>query len=71
MRGEGGWLLRHLGELSGEVLSCFRAPKGSVTEHDLLVCHGLVLPKLLWWRRKKISAKVEKRRRRAEEEEAA
>ena len=69
--GDGRWLLRHLGALENEVLGCFCAPKGGVTEHDPLVCHGQVLLMLVSWRRKKIAAKLEERRRRAEEEEAA
>lgn len=56
-RGEGRWLLRHLGELEDEVLGCFCAPKGGVSEHDPLICHGQVLLKLLAWRRKKIHQK--------------
>lgn len=57
LRGEGRWLLRHLGELEDEVLGCFCAPKGGVSEHDPLICHGQVLLKLLAWRRKKIREK--------------
>ena len=70
VRGEGRWLLRHLGELENEVLGCFCAPKGGVTEHDPLVCHGQILLKLLAWRRKKLDAKLEESRRRDEEEAA-
>jgi hypothetical protein len=68
VRGEGRWLLRCLGELERKTLGCFCAPKGGLTEHDPLVCHGQVLLRLHSWRRKKIAAKLEKRRRRAEEE---
>lgn len=57
LRGEGRWLLRYLGELEGEVLGCFCAPKGGVSEHDPLICHGQVLLRLLAWRRKKIREK--------------
>ena len=71
VRGDGRWLLGHLGELEGATLGCWCAPKGGVTEHDPLLCHGQVLLKLVSWRRKKISEKLEERRRRAEEEEAA
>lgn len=63
LRGGGRWLLCHLGELEGRTLGCWCAPKGGLTEHDRLVCHGQVLLTLLAWRRKKISEK--KRRRRA------
>lgn len=60
LRGEGRWLLRHLGELEDEVLGCFCARKGGVGvpyEHETLICHGQVLLVLLAWRRKKVREK--------------
>lgn len=60
--GEGRHLLRHLGELEGQVLGCFCAPKGGVGAHDPLVCHGQILLLLLEHRAKKIA---EKRRTRS------
>jgi hypothetical protein len=58
VRGDGRHLLRNLGELEGRTLGCFCAPKGGVTEHDPLVCHGQVLLKLLEHRRRKIRQKL-------------
>lgn len=57
VRGERRHLLTRLGELEGEILGCFCAPSGGVTERDPLVCHGQVLLILLDWRRKRISGK--------------
>jgi hypothetical protein len=57
LRGEGRWLLRHLGELEGKILGCFCARTGGVGVDDSLVCHGQVLLQLLAWRGKKIREK--------------
>jgi hypothetical protein len=58
VRGEGRRLLKRLGELEGEILGCWCAPEGGVTEHDEpYVCHGQNLLKLLAWRRKKLEEK--------------
>ena len=56
--GDGRHLLSHLGELENQVLGCFCAPEGGVTEHDPLVCHGQVLLILVAWRSKKIDEKT-------------
>lgn len=60
-RGEGRRLLSELGELEGETLVCFCAPKGGVThlDHapDQWICHGQVLLALLAHRRQKIGQK--------------
>lgn len=56
-RGEGRWLLGHLGELEGQTLGCFCAGKGGLTLDDPLVCHAQVLMRLLVWRRRKIREK--------------
>lgn len=58
LRGDGRHLLPQLGELEGKTLACWCAPKGGVTEHDPLVCHGQVLLRVLAWRRQKIKART-------------
>lgn len=71
VRGDGRHLLGRLGELEGKTLGCFCVPKGGVTEHDPLVCHGQVLLKLVAWRGKKIEERRERQGERQAEHSTA
>ena len=57
VRGKGRHLLKRLGELEREVLSCWCAPKGGVGAHDPLICHGQILLLLLEHRRRVMEKK--------------
>lgn len=59
VRGAGRHLLKDLGELDGQTLGCWCAPKGGVGAHDPPICHGQILLLLVEHRRRVIEKKAE------------